>query len=138
MEKELKKAFHRAKYQENPDLAENIWHSITIRDKHISRIKLWVYSLVGFASLMGLIPAWKILSTDLAQSGFYEYFSLAFSNGSSFFSYWKEMTLSIVESLPVMSIILSLSLVFVFFLSLRFATKQITNNNHIGKTYGIA
>ena len=131
MEKELKKAFLNAKYEENPNLAQNIWNSIIVQNKRIARLKLWAFSSIGLASLIGLIPAWHLLSNNLTQSGFYEYFSLAFSNGSSLLSYWKEFTLSIAESLPVMSIVLSLSLVFVFFLSLKFATKQIVKGQLI-------
>jgi hypothetical protein len=125
MEKGLMEAFHKAKYEGKSGLAENIWHGIAARNKHIARIKLWAFSFTGIASLAGLIPAWKILSSDLAQSGLYEYFSLVFSSGGSVFSYWRELSLSIAESLPTMSIILSLSLVFVLFLSLKYASKQI-------------
>ena len=125
MEKELIKAFHKAKYKEGSNLAENIWHNIVVYNKRITRIKLWVFSLAGFTSLIGLIPAWKTLSTDLAQSGLYEYVSLAFSSGGSILSYWKEFALSMAESLPTMSIILSLSLVFILFLSLKYAMRQI-------------
>ena len=125
MEKELKKAFHKARYEEKSNLNLYIWQNIVIRNKRIARIKLWAFSFVGLASLAGLIPAWKTLSSDLAQSGLYEYFSLMFSNGGSIFSYWKELILSIAESLPTMSIILSLSLVFILFLSIKYATKQI-------------
>ena len=124
MEKELKKAFQQAKYEENPDLSVNIWHNIVLRNNRIAHLKLWIFSVIGFASLVGLIPAWKLLSGDLAQSGLYEYFSLLFS-GSSIFSYWKELLLSITESLPITSLVLSLSLIFIFFLSLKLATKQI-------------
>jgi len=125
MEKELVKAFHKARYEEKPDLAENIWHNIVIRNKRIIRFKLWTFSFIGFTSLIGLIPAWKALSSNLAQSGFYEYLSLIFSNSGSVLSYWKELAFSIAESLPMMSIILSLSLVFILFFSIKYATKQI-------------
>lgn len=125
MEKELIKVFQKARYEEKPDLAQNVWHSLVIRNKHITRLKLWAFSFVGLTSLVGLIPAWRILSSDLAQSGFYEYLSLIFSSGNSFFSYWKEFLFSVAESLPTMSIILSLSLIFTLFLSLRYIAKQI-------------
>ncbi len=125
MKKELRKAFLNTKIEADSSLAQNIWDSIIARNKRVARFKLWAFSSVSLASLIGFIPAWHLLSNDLAQSGIYEYLSLAFSNGSSFFAYWKEFVLSIAESLPTISIALSLSLIFIFFLSLRFATKQI-------------
>lgn len=125
MEKELIKAFHKAKYEETPDLAEDVWHSIIVRNKRIARLKLWTFSFAGVASLIGIVPAWKALSSDLAQSGFYEYLSLVFSSSDSILSYWKELAFSIAESLPTTSIILSFSLVFILFLSLKYAARQI-------------
>ena len=125
MKKELRKAFLNTKIEADSSLAQNIWDSIIARNKRVARFKLWAFSSVSLASLIGFIPAWHLLSNDLAQSGIYEYLSLAFSNGSSFFAYWKEFVLSIAESLPTISIALSLSLIFIFFLSLRFPTKQI-------------
>ncbi|MFA5936611.1 MAG: hypothetical protein WC822_01895 [Candidatus Paceibacterota bacterium] len=137
MEQELIKAFKKAKYEEDTVLAQNIWQSIVVRNKRNTLLRLWAFSVAGLASFMGLIPAWKALLNDLTQSGFYEYLSLAFSNGSSVSSYWKEFSLSIAEALPTMSILLSLSLIFIFFLSLKYVMKQIINNNPIGKTYGV-
>lgn len=124
MEKELIKAFHN-NIESCPALASNIWQKITVRNKKIILFKLYTLSFVGFTSLVGLIPVGKMLFNDLAQSGFYEYISLAFSNGTSVFSYWKELTFSIAESLPTASIILSLSLVLILFLSLKYTAKQI-------------
>jgi len=137
MEQELIKAFKKAKYEESPVLVNNIWHNIVIRNKRNTLLRLWAFSVAGFASFIGFIPALKTLLNDLTQSGFYEYLSLAFSNSGSVLSYWKEFSLSIAESLPTMSIILSLSLVFIFFLSLRYVMRQIINNRYIGKTYGV-
>ena len=128
MENKLTKIFQKAKYETSETLAENIWLALVVRDRRIARFKLAVFSLVGLSSLAGLIPAFKMLSNDFVQSGFYEYFSLLFSDSRSIISYWKEFTFSLAEALPVVSIIFVLSLIFVFFLSLRYAMKQIGKN----------
>lgn len=125
MQDRLTKVFQKAKYEENSNLAQNVWQTIVTREKRNTRIKLWVFSLAGIASLAGLIPAFKILSNDLAQSGFYEYSSLVFSDGISHLSYWKEFLFSLAESLPMVSIILLLSLIFTLFLSLKYIARQI-------------
>ena len=137
MQDGLTKVFQKAKYKEDSLLAQNVWQAIVLHDKCIARVKLWAFSVVGFSSFIGLVPAFKILSTDLAQSGFYEYFSLAFSDGLSYLSYWKEFSFSLAESLPIMSITLSLSLVFILFLSLKYISKQIISNRSIGISYGV-
>ncbi|MFA5840968.1 MAG: hypothetical protein WC847_01690 [Candidatus Paceibacterota bacterium] len=126
MQNKLANVFKKAKYDGSSILAENIWQTITIRENHKNNIKLWSSAFLGIISIAGLIPAFKILLGDLAQSGFYEYFSLVFSDGTTVLSYWKEFIFSITESLPTMSIILSLSLIFTLFLSIKYVARQLT------------
>ena len=79
MRKELIKAFHNAVYESDGDLAKNIWNTLAIREKRTARLKFFAFSFIGFISLIGLVPAFIALFDDFAQSGFYEYLSLAFS-----------------------------------------------------------
>jgi hypothetical protein len=125
MQEKLIEIFKKAKYEPSPSLVAVVWSGIIARDERIARIKLWLYTSVGFISLAGLIPAFKMLTNDLSQSGFYEYFSLIFSDGGSILAYWKEFVFSLLESLPMVSIIFTFSLLFICFLSLRHLVKQI-------------
>jgi hypothetical protein len=127
-EDNLIKIFQKAKLEPNLDLAENVWRVIILRDKRIVQFKLWVFACIGFASFAGLFPALNILLSDLSRSGLYEYLSLIFEEGSSVLSYWKELAFSLAQSLPMTSIVLTLSLIFVFFLSLRYLMRQIGKN----------
>jgi hypothetical protein len=128
MEQKLTKIFQRAKYEPVPNLSISIWRVITKKERKMARLKLWAFILAGVVSLGGLVPALALLTRDFVQSGFYEYFSLIFSDSGSIFSYWKELVFSLAESLPTMSIILSLTLIFIFLLSLKYAMKQIIKN----------
>jgi hypothetical protein len=125
MEENLKNAFQKARYEPNQDLKDRIWNKITLRSKRIAYFRMISLSFVGLASFVGLIPMLKILANDFIQSGFYEYLALAFSSNSFFSSYWKEFVFSLAEALPTMSIVFSLALIFIFFLSLRYLMKQI-------------
>ena len=131
MEQKLKKAFSNVKYESNIDLPEIVWKNILLRDKRITRLKLWVFSIIGLASFIAIIPMFRIMSADLAQSGFYEYLSLAFSSGGLILTYWKDFLSSLAESLPIMSITYSLTLVLVFFLSLKYAMRQIIKSTRM-------
>lgn len=135
MEKYFKDAFQKAKYEPEIGLKDKIWQKITLRNKRIAYFKLASFSSIGLASVVGFIPMVKILLNDFAQSGFYEYLSLAFSSNGMFSSYSKEFAYSLAESIPAMSIILVLVIIFVFFLSLKYVAKQIINNKHIGISY---
>lgn len=128
MNKNLKDAFQNAKYIPNIDLVDSTWQNIIIHNKKITLIKLGVFSSIGALSLIGLIPALKTLFSEFSKSGFYEYFSILFSNNSGFSSYWKELAYSLAESLPIINIIYAFVLVFTLFLSLKYVARQIIKN----------
>lgn len=119
MEQKLTKIFQKTKYTPEEELKEIIWNTIKTHQKRSTKIKLWVFSFAGIVSFTALIPTFKILLNDMTQSGFYEYSSLIFTNDKSILLYWKDLVFSLAESLPTTSIILTLSLTFIFFLSLR-------------------
>lgn len=125
MDENIKKAFLKVKYETNDNLAQDIWLKIASHNKRIIRLKLYTFSLLSLVSLIGFFPVFKILLSDFAKSGFYEYLSIAFSSNSTFISYWKELSYSLAESLPVTSMIFSFTLIFIFFISIRYALKQI-------------
>lgn len=125
MENQLIKAFRVTRYETSPSLASDIWSSIVSHEKRVARIKLWAFSVIGLVSLVAIVPAFRALSVDLSQSGFFEYLSLGFSYGGTIFSFWRETSLSLIESLPTTSIIISFSFVFIFFWSIQYVVKQI-------------
>ena len=125
MEEYLKNSFKKSKHEPSLDLADGIWNTIVLRNKRIAYLKLAFFSSISIASFVGLVPTFKMLLADFTQSGFYEYLSIAFSKNGFLSSYWKELAYSLAESLPTISLALSLSLIFVFFLSLRYVMKQI-------------
>jgi hypothetical protein len=131
MQDKLTEIFKKAKYEPTPDLAFSIFNKIVIHDKSMAKFKLWIGTFTGIASLITLIPVFQVLLDNLTHSGFYDYFSLIFSDGGLMFSYWKEFTLSLAESLPMMSIIFTLSLIFIFLMSFRYVMKQIVRNQFI-------
>jgi len=124
MDSDLIKAFQKAKYHPESRLSDDILLFIRIRQARKNNIKFWIYSSTGVVSFVGLFFSIKLLIADFIQSGFYEYLSLVFSDSKAL-SYWKEITLSITESLPMTNLIISLSLVFIFLLSLRFMARNI-------------
>jgi hypothetical protein len=128
MKQKLVKAFQKIKYEVNLDSPEKIWQVIVLREKHFTLIKLWSFVAMGVFSFIGLIPVFTTLLSDLKRSGFYEYLSLAFSSSGSIIVYWKDFLLLLAESLPVISIISLFILIFIFFLSVKYAMKQIVKS----------
>jgi hypothetical protein len=124
MDSGLIKAFQKVKYRPESKLSDDILLTILKKERKNTHIKLWAYSIVGVFSLTGVIPAFNLLLSNFIQSGFYQYLLLAFSDSQAVL-YWKEITLSIIESIPMTSLILFLVLVFIFILSLRFIARNI-------------
>lgn len=124
MDRKLKELFQKATYSPESNLSEDIFIAISIKEKRNSNIKLLVYSILGIFSFSGFFVILKQLISDFYNSGLYDYLSLLFNNSKAF-SYWKEISLSIVESLPMTNLILSLSFVFIFILSLRCMARNI-------------
>lgn len=134
MNPRLTKAFQNIECECAPEIAQlqdNIWQSVVAHDKKITRIKFYLFACVGLVSLYGLIVASHTLSNDLTRSGIFEYISLMFSSTGLAMTYWKELSFSIAESLPITSIIFILSILFVFFFSLKHFLRQMNKSNHV-------
>ncbi len=125
MRENLKNAFLKASVLPEANLADNIWKAVIKHNQRIVYFKLTTLSIIGLVSLGSLLPAFRILARDFSQSGFYEYLSLTFSSSESLVAYWRDFLLLLAESLPVMSITLFLMLIFIFFLSFKYAMRQI-------------
>ena len=129
MDQNLKKAFKNAKYEPQNGISIGILNSINNKLSLRNRVKLWIYASVSTVSFIGLFPMFKYLAGEFVSSGSYDYFSLLYSDGGSVMtSYWKDFTLSLVESLPLTSMILTLSLVFIFLNAIRRFSYQFKTN----------
>ena len=122
----LQELLHGIQYRSENGLAEKIWQVIEKRQKNKRRWRFFAFTSVGLISLGGLWPAFLALQAEISQSGFYDYFSLIIREKGLVFSFWRELALSLAESLPVMSLALVLSLFFVLFLSVRYLLKTRT------------
>jgi len=119
MEQKLQKLFKQAKYQPESRLSGDIWRVINIRDRKISIIKSWSYGFAGLLSFAFLIPTINSLIEQFSQSGFYQYLSLVFSDLGSISLYWKEFMSSLVEAIPVTSLMLTFLLFFILLVSFK-------------------
>ena len=63
------------------------------------------FSVLFFVCLLLVVPAALFLNRDLHASGFTSFFSLIFSDSSVLLAHLKEFSLSLLESLPVVSLV---------------------------------
>ena len=87
---------------------------VKCEQKRFARIRFSFQSTLAGASLIGLVEAGIYLFKSIQQTGFYEYASLAFSDGAVLSLYWKELVLSLVDSLPLFGLIIFMSVTALF------------------------
>ena len=124
MEQNLQKLFKNASYLPESRLGDDIWSVIESKNKRITKMKTFGYTFLCVLSLFGSVFSIKSLIEQFTKLGFFEYLSLAFSDSGVLATYWKEYTLTLVNSLPLFSLVLSFSLLFVLFISIQRASYQ--------------
>lgn len=116
-------------------LENDIMNSINVIKHRNMLIKQILYSSVSVISLLGLVYSGNYVFNLLVNSGIYEYMSLVFVN-MQVLAYWKELSYSIVESIPFFELAILMGLISIFMWSLRKITKiQIINNYGTKITY---
>lgn len=101
-----------------------------IEKEQIKRAKtsLFIFGVADILSLTSLVALSVYFVGLLSQSGFIGYLSLIFSDSQSLTTLWQTLGLSLIESLPVISLVALLTVTIVFVLSL---AKTIVNARSI-------
>ena len=112
------------------ELPEGIFDRIMARLKAEQRLltvkrRLVIFSVGALGSMAAFIPAFKMAQLEISNSGFLQFFSLLFSDFGTVAAYWQSFTILLLESLPAMSLAVFLAVIFVFFESLRFLSRDI-------------
>ncbi len=86
-------------------LAERVILAIEEKRRFYAFVKMVVYSFVAVASSVGLVIAWRIEGASIINAKAISLLSLLFSDFGVIASYWQDYAFSLLESLPVVSII---------------------------------
>jgi hypothetical protein len=86
-------------------LRRNILLSIARSEYLRARNYLFVFAIIVSTSLVGLVLSAQYFLQSFYQSGFYQYMSLIFSGDTAVFTYWKELSYSLIETVPIIGII---------------------------------
>lgn len=105
-------------------LCGEILARIEAKSRQTAKTRFIALGVISLASVIAMIPAFNYLWQEFFASGFYQYLSVLFLDGNTIFSYWKELALSLAESLPILGLVLFLFTVFVFLGSLKLAVKN--------------
>jgi hypothetical protein len=89
-------------------LGERIMARINAEQTRLARIRTWVFGSASVASFGLFLWAVIYLVNNVKETGFWQYFSLLFSDGAVL-AYSRELSLSLVESLPIVCLIIFLA-----------------------------
>ncbi len=88
-----------------------------------ARVRAGLFSALAVLSGAALVPALRYAAGQFYASGFYDYVTLIFSDRSLVLMYWRQFSLSLVESLPSLALLLLLPLIFLLVYSIRRAVQ---------------
>ena len=108
----------------SPALYQAVLRHIDRERARRAKIRFAGLSVLAFASLGSMIPAFQYAVQEFARTGAFQYLSLVFSDGSLMAMYWKEFIMTIVESIPILGIAFLLSAVALFLASVTLAIKN--------------
>jgi hypothetical protein len=101
-------------------LYEKILKRIQFESRRLAKIKFVLFGSSAIISLAGVFFSFQYILQEMSQSGFYNYLSLVFSDTGVVTTYWKEFSLLLAESAPVMGIIFFLGAVLALLGSLKY------------------
>lgn len=92
-------------------------------ERRLNRWRLVGFGALAMGAVAGIIPAINYLAGAFGQSGFYQYFTLAFSDSRVLTNYGQEFGLSLLESLPLWGLVALLGAITLLLWSLPQATR---------------
>lgn len=129
MPKNLIKLFD---YLEEPEITSGLFEKIISRldqERKLTKIKfrLAVFGSFLIGSIIAFVPIFNLTRFALIKSGFIQFFSLLFSDTKIVLTYWENFAMSLLETLPVMNLIILLAIILVFLESLKLLLKDLKN-----------
>lgn len=91
-------------------LYEAILARIDAAKRASARVRAGLFGAVAVLSGLALVPAVQYAFAQFYASGFYDYASLLLSDRSLALTYWRELSLTLLESLPALALLLVIPL----------------------------
>lgn len=108
-----------------PGLLEKILCRIQKERNASVRRRIFIFAASALCSIVALVPTFQMVRTDLINSGFIQFFSLLFSDFKTVTAYWQSFAMSLLETLPIMSLIILTSVTLIFLESIKLLVKNI-------------
>lgn len=97
------------------------------------RRRLILYALITGVSFAGFVSAVNLTRNDLLSSGFLQFVLLIFSDFKIVASYSQNYFMSLLESFPATSLLLSLTTIFILLMSLKLIAQNVKDMSAANK-----
>ncbi len=125
MRQDFEKLFSYLKTEEpSVHLFVNILNLVEENRRASARNRLILNAAALAVSFAAFIPAIYWLTVEISQSGFFQYLNLIFSDAGIISAYWQNFGLLLLESLPALSLTLTLAA----FFGLLYFLKRVMSN----------
>ncbi len=115
-----KKLFKNIEQKAVPEnLQERILEHISVLSEKRNTAVQRVWSAISYTSIISCVGLAIYAIQDFSQSGFYQYFSLIFTDSAIITSHLNEFILSLVNSIPFFTITMITLSIFIFLISLK-------------------
>lgn len=117
-----------------PELFNKVMRRLELAQKLVvMRRRFAIASVLSLLALALVVPVWQIFQADLVASGLGQYLAVAFYNYQAVASNWSDFSLTLLEALPVMSMVELLTAVLAWLVTLKFMvqySKFMANYSH--------
>lgn len=118
--KKLEYLFKEYKEVEAPEkLRESIILRIEKFERRMAILKASVSGVFSLAFLVALYSSISLTVSEMGTSGLYHYANLLITDFSDIGAFWRELLLSLVQSLPVFAVTITLLSLLAFIMSIR-------------------
>jgi hypothetical protein len=106
--------------------------------RQILRRRIWVFSLGLGGSLIAIAPVSMALKAGFIESGFFQFVALIFSDFETVSNVWPSYVFSLLETLPVMSLVIFFVVLLILAESLKYLTKATLSLRATGRSVAIS
>ncbi len=106
-------------------LLEKICSHIQKEERSFVVRRIALFATIFAICTLAFAPTLRMLEDDVTHSGFLNFFSLLFSDSLIVTSYWQSFVMSLLESVPTISLALFLAVVLGILESLKYLTHDI-------------
>jgi len=124
MDKYFKKFIINKDIEVPPDLFDKVMLGIERKKNSQALRRRFVLALISFLPFLFItFPVWRNFQINIIQSGFSEYLALLFYDFKIVLANWQDFGLSLLESLPVISMAATLAVLLGLSLTLKFVIR---------------